>query len=75
MFFIAPGGKLMAQPIEDGRPAGAAVELCATAALATSGLAGEAYAAAPDGQQFLIKVPARRASIVVTTDWRPRAER
>jgi DNA-binding winged helix-turn-helix (wHTH) protein/Tol biopolymer transport system component len=75
LFFIAPGGKLMAQPIEDGRPAGTAVELCTTAALATSGLAGEAYAAAPDGQQFLIKVPARRASIVVTTDLRPRAER
>lgn len=74
LFYIAPRGRLMAQPIHDGRPDGAAVQLCATEALATSGLAGEAYAAAPDGQRFLIKVPARPASIIITTDWRPRPD-
>jgi eukaryotic-like serine/threonine-protein kinase len=75
LFFIAPGGRLMARPMHDGRPAGPTVQLCVTEALATSGLAGEAYAAAPDGERFLIKVPARRASIVLTTDWRPRVDR
>jgi hypothetical protein len=64
----------MAQQIDEGRPVGPAVPLCTTETLATSGLAGEAYAAAPDGQRFLIKIPARRASIVVMTDWRPRVD-
>lgn len=74
LFFIAPDGRLMAQQIDEGRPVGPAVPLCTTETLATSGLAGEAYAAAPDGQRFLIKIPARRASIVVMTDWRPRVD-
>jgi hypothetical protein len=75
LFFIAPGGSLMAQGVEDGHPIGAPVRLCTTEALATTGLAGQAYEAGPDGQRFLIKVPARRPSIIVMSDRLPRQER
>jgi hypothetical protein len=43
--------------------------------LAASGLAGQAYDAAPDGQQFLVKVPAHRPSIVVMSGWPAHIER
>jgi DNA-binding winged helix-turn-helix (wHTH) protein/Tol biopolymer transport system component len=72
LFFIAPGGRLMVQRLEDGRTIGAPVQLCTTEALATSGLSGQAYDAAPDGLRFLVKVPARRPSIVLRTGWLPR---
>lgn len=69
LFFIAPGGRLMAQRVADGRRIGAAVELCKTEALASSGLAGPAYDAAPDGQRFLVKVLASQPAIIVRTGW------
>lgn len=75
LFFMAPGARLMAQKIEEGGPLGPPVLLCTTEALATTGLAGQAYEAAPDGDRFLIKVAARRPSIIVMSDWLPSSER
>ena len=75
LFFIQPNGRLMAQRISDGRAIGEPEPLCTTDALPTSGLAGQAYEAAPDGQRFLVKVPARPASIIVRSGWGPTSER
>jgi hypothetical protein len=47
----------MVQRLEDGRTIGAPVQLCTTEALATSGLAGQAYDAAPDGLVFWLRFP------------------
>ena len=69
LFFMRPGGHLMAAPLKAGRTMGPPVDLGPTHALATSGLAGQAYDAAPDGQRFLVKVPAQRQSIVVLSGW------
>ena len=69
LFFIAPGGGLMAQHMDGGRIIGAAVPLFTTDALETSGLAGQAYDVAPDGRHFVVKVAARRPSIVVRSGW------
>jgi hypothetical protein len=49
--------------------------MCSTPALATSGLAGQAYDAARDGQRFLIKVAARRPSIILKSGMLPRPKR
>jgi len=65
LFFMAPGGRLMAQRVEGGRAIGAPAQLCTTEALEGSGVAGWSYGAAPDGQRFLVKVSARRPSIIV----------
>jgi hypothetical protein len=69
LYFIAPNGRLMVQPMRDGLAAGPAVALALTEALPTSGLAGDAYDATPDGQRFLVKVPTHRSSIVVVSGW------
>jgi hypothetical protein len=69
LFFIAPNDRLMAAPMQNGVATGPPVPLCSTEALPTSGLAGDAYDAAPDGQRFLVKVPAHRSSIVVMSGW------
>jgi DNA-binding winged helix-turn-helix (wHTH) protein/Tol biopolymer transport system component len=69
LYFIAPNGRLMAALMNNGVAAGPPVSLCPTDALPTSGLAGDAYDATPDGQRFLVKVPARRSSIVMVSGW------
>jgi hypothetical protein len=69
LFFMAPNGHLMAASVKDDGAIGQPVSLCPTEALATSGLAGDAFDAAQDGQRFLVKVPARRQSIVVISGW------
>jgi hypothetical protein len=69
LFFIAPNGRLMSALVKDGAATGPPVPLCPTEALQTSGLAGDAYDATPDGQRFLVKVPAHRSSIVVMSGW------
>jgi DNA-binding winged helix-turn-helix (wHTH) protein/Tol biopolymer transport system component len=74
LFFIAPGGRLMSQPVADGRPVGAPLGLCPTQAVASSGVAGQAYDIATDGQHFLVKTPTRRAAILVSSGWIPRRD-
>jgi eukaryotic-like serine/threonine-protein kinase len=69
LFFMAPGGKLMAQRIDQGRPIASPAELCRTLALAASGVTGESYDAASDGEKFLVKVPARPPAIIVMSHW------
>jgi eukaryotic-like serine/threonine-protein kinase len=72
LFFLAPGGRLMAQRIDGGHPTGAPTTLCTTEALAMSGVAGQPYDALANGQRFLIKVAARPPSIVVISNWMPK---
>jgi hypothetical protein len=71
LFFLAPDGRLMAAPVQEDGAIGPPVPLCPTQALATSGLAGDSYDVAADGQRFLVKVPAHRPSIVVMSGWVP----
>ena len=72
LYYIAPDGDLIAAPLEFGHLTGRSALLHKTEALLTSGLAGDAYDAAPDGQRFLIKVPSRRPAIVVMSAWQGR---
>jgi len=69
LFFIAPGGRLTAQRVDSGRPIGASERLSAIEALEPSGVAGQIYESSADGQRFLVKIPARRPSIVVMSGW------
>jgi hypothetical protein len=74
LFFLAPDRHLMAATVRDGA-IGPLVPLCPTEALTASGLAGDPYDVAADGQRFLIKVAAHRPSIVVISGWLNGAKR
>jgi hypothetical protein len=75
LFFIAGDGHLMSVPVHDGGTIGPPVPLWPTDALTASGVAGDPYDVAVDGQRFLVKVPAHRPSIVVMSGWLSSASR
>jgi len=64
----ALSGSWGSRGIRDGRALDPPAPLCSINALPPSGLAGDAYDVAPDGQRFLVKVPARRPSIIVMSN-------
>jgi DNA-binding winged helix-turn-helix (wHTH) protein/Tol biopolymer transport system component len=75
LFYMAPDGRLMAVAVQDGLAIGSPETLCSTNAMAETGLVGNTYDVSPDGQRFLVKVPARRPSIVMMTGWPSQADR
>jgi serine/threonine protein kinase/Tol biopolymer transport system component len=76
LFYIAPGGKLMAVPIQSAGQlleAGAPVALFQTRIVGGSqGRERQQYAVAPDGQRFLINITADESTaspITIVTNW------
>jgi hypothetical protein len=71
LYYLSPDLSVMAVDIEAGaafRP-GLARRLFQTRAVAPSGLAGQAYDVTPDGQRFLVKVPASVSPITAVVNW------
>ena len=71
LFYLAPDLSIMAVSIEPGSAfkVGPARRLFPTEAAAPSGLAGQAYDVATDGQRFLVKKPASVSPITVVVNW------
>jgi hypothetical protein len=71
LFFLAPGGRLMVAAVDVRAPLDNVHvrQLCVTRAPDESGLVAQIYDVAPDGRRFLVKMPARAVSAVVTSGW------
>jgi Tol biopolymer transport system component len=77
LFFISDDMSLMAVDLEPGETfrASAPHRLFQTQAVAPSGLSGQAYDVASDGQRFLVKVPAAVSPLTVVVGWPARFDR
>ncbi len=71
LFYLTRDLRLMAVPVASGPTFtfGAPVELFKPQTVAPSGVVGDAFDVAPDGQRFLIKVPVRPAPVSVVVNW------
>jgi Tol biopolymer transport system component/DNA-binding winged helix-turn-helix (wHTH) protein len=71
LYYLARDLSVMAVSVEPGMTfnAGAPRALFRTGAVAPSGVTGEAYDVSPDGQRFLVKVPASFSPITVVVNW------
>jgi dipeptidyl aminopeptidase/acylaminoacyl peptidase len=71
LFYLAPDLSVMAVSVEPGATfrANPARRLFQTRAVAPSGVTGDAYDVASDGQRFLVKVPASYSPITVVVNW------
>ena len=74
LFYLASDLSLVAMDVEAGSGfrVGSNRTLFHTKAATPSGLTGQAYDVTPDGQRFLVKVPASPSSITVIVNWTAR---
>jgi DNA-binding winged helix-turn-helix (wHTH) protein/Tol biopolymer transport system component len=77
LFYLSQDSALMAVSVEDQATASASPGrvLFRTAALAPSGVVGQAYDVAPDGERFLLKVQAGSSPIHAVVNWAARLPR
>ena len=77
LFYLSQDSSLIAVSVDDQATASASPGrvLFRTAALGPSGIVGQAYDVAPDGQRFLLKVPAGASPIHVAVNWAARVPR